>query len=92
MCNVAHQLLNACRLITNDDYKSKQTIKMEIDELFSIEHSSVGTLTMIAAEMNGLLKEYREKKKENTDAVKNYSSIKFMMKCHFIFQLLFFYR
>ncbi|XP_046840580.1 bicaudal D-related protein homolog [Xenia sp. Carnegie-2017] len=74
MCNVAHQLLNACRLITDDDYKSKQTIKMEIDELFSIEHSSIGTLTMIAAEMNGLLKEYREKKKENTDAMKNHAN------------------
>ena len=61
MCTVCHQLLEACRLLTNSEYESKQTWKTDIEELFSKDETGAGTLTMISAEMIGLLKEYLEK-------------------------------
>lgn len=60
MCTVCHKLLQACRLLTNDAYETKQTWEMDIDEHFLKDDAVVGTLTMIAAEMVGLLKEYLE--------------------------------
>ena len=58
---MCHQLLQACRLLTNNEYESKQTWAMDINELFSKDETGAGTLTMISAEMIGLLKEYLEK-------------------------------
>ena len=58
---MCHQLLQACRLLTNNEYESKQTWEMDINELFSKDETGAGTLTMISAEMIGLLKEYLEK-------------------------------
>jgi hypothetical protein len=53
--------MQACRLLTNNEYESKQTWETDIDELFSKDETGAGTLTMISAEMIGLLKEYLEK-------------------------------
>lgn len=61
MCDVSHQLLQACRMLTNHAYESKQTWQMELDQLFSQDETGAGTLTMISAEMIGLLKEYVKK-------------------------------
>ena len=74
MCSVCQQLLQACRLLTSDGYESKQTWKMDIDELFSKDDTGAGTLTMISAEMIGLLKEYLEKQSEVCD-VNRYTQI-----------------
>jgi hypothetical protein len=64
MCAVCHQMMQACRLLTNTEYESKQTWKMDIDELFSKDETGAGTLTMISAEMIGLLKEHLDKQSE----------------------------
>lgn len=67
MCSVCHQLLQACKLLTNNEYESKQTWRTDIDDLFSKDETGAGTLTMISAEMIGLLKEYLEKQQSQID-------------------------
>ena len=47
---------------------------MDIDELFSKDDTGAGTLTMISAEMIGLLKEYLDKQSEVCD-VNRYTQI-----------------
>ncbi|XP_028415202.1 bicaudal D-related protein homolog [Dendronephthya gigantea] len=69
MCAVCHQLLQACRLLTNNKYESKQTWEMDVDELFEKDETGAGTLTMISAEVIGLLKEYLEKQQNEVDTL-----------------------
>ena len=68
---MCHQLLQACRLLTNNEYESKQTWEMDVDELFEKDETGAGTLTMISAEVIGLLKEYLEKQQNEV----NYRSL-----------------
>lgn len=58
MCAVCHQLLQACKLLTNDAFQTKQTLEMDINDHFLKDDSVYGTLTMITTEMVDLLKEY----------------------------------